>query len=74
MTNKNLGSYDAPPQSGEPRANLKGAAADLYEVVRRLDYFRAALIAREYEPGSPAVVELLDQAARALAKAQGKTL
>jgi hypothetical protein len=55
----------------EGTAHLIAAAPDLYEVVSRFEYFADAFIAREYEPGSQAVKELVAQAVAALRKARG---
>jgi hypothetical protein len=60
-----------PVEVTEANARLIVAAPDLLKVVQRLDYFREGFIHREYEPRSSTVVELLDQARAAIAKALG---
>jgi len=52
-------------------AELRRVNAELLEVCRRWDYYRAALLAMEYEVGSPSVEALLDDTRAALTRAKG---
>lgn len=55
-----------------PCHDVADASQDLLAVAKKVAYYGAALVAREYQPGSPSVRELVDQAKAAVAKAEKK--
>lgn len=67
--------WDVDPAMPKGETATRYVRADVADamlaVVRRLDYYREAFLAKQYDVGSPAVSELLDEARAAIAKAEG---